>query len=362
MQLTEELGSRIGLSAACQVMGVPRSSLYRARQPQVLPLPRPTPARALSQAEKAEVRQLLNSQRFQDATPRQVYATLLDERLYLCHWRTMYRIMKEHDEVRERRYVRRHPTYPKPELVATAPNQLWSWDITKLPGPTKWVYYYLYVILDVFSRYVVGWLLAEGESAELAQQLISASCTKQGIGKQQLTLHSDRGSPMKAKTVSQLLTDLEVFKSHSRPHLPDDNPYSEAQFKTLKYQPTFPDHFASPEAARTWLRAFFTWYNHDFYHSSLALLTPASVHYGQADLILSQRQQVLEAAYTAHPERFGRGQPRGLKLPSEVWINQPQPTTLLLPDQHSGQLDLEIVSPASPIVEPGGSKNLIQLH
>jgi putative transposase len=316
----------------------------------------------LSQTEKAEVRQVLNSERFQDAAPRQVYATLLDEQVYLCHWRTMYRILKEHDEVRERRHVRRHPTYSKPELVATGPNQLWSWDITKLPGPAKWVYYYLYVILDVFSRYVVGWLIAEVESAELAERLISESCTRQGLGKHQLTLHSDRGSPMKAKTVSQLLTDLDIIKSHSRPHVPDDNPYSEAQFKTLKYHPTFPDQFASPDAARTWARAFFTWYNNDFYHSSLALLTPASVHYGQTQVILSQRQQVLQTAYTAHPERFGRGQPQVLKLPTEVWINQPQPTTILLPDHNPAQLILETVSPASPTLGPDGLKNLIHLH
>lgn len=348
MQMTEQLAPQIGLSAACQVLGVPRSSLYRARRPQPAAKPRPTPARALSQAEKAEVRQVLNSERFQDAAPRQVYAGLLDEQVYLCHWRTMYRILKEHHEVRERRHTRSHPPYVKPQLVATGPNQLWSWDITKLHGPAKWVYYYLYVILDVFSRYVAGWLLAEVECAELAERLIRESCTKQGIAKYQLTLHSDRGSPMKAKTVTQLLTDLSVTQSHSRPHVPDDNPYSEAQFKTLKYHPAFPDQFACPTEARTWARTFFAWYNHDFYHSSLGLLTPASVHYGQAQFILSQRQQVLQTAYTAHPERFGRGQPQVAQLPSEVWINQPQPTTILLPNPNSDRLILEPVSPAGP--------------
>lgn len=356
MQRTTELASHIGLSAACRVLGVPRSSLYRARQPKAAATPRPTPAHALSQEEKATVRQVLNSERFQDAAPRQVYATLLDEQVYLCHWRTMYRILKEHHEVQERRHTRRHPTYPKPALVATGPNQLWSWDITKLPGPAKWVYYYLYVILDVFSRYVVGWLIAEVEAAELAERLIRESCTKQGIAKYQLTLHSDRGSPMKAKTVNQLLTDLCINKSHSRPHVPDDNPYSEAQFKTLKYHPTFPDQFASPEAARIWARAFFAWYNNDFYHSQLALLTPASVHYGQAQVILSQRQQVLQAAYTAHPERFVRGQPHLPKLPSEVWINQPHPTTILLPQDNLGLTTLTPVFPACPastLSQPG---------
>jgi putative transposase len=315
--------------------------------------PCPTPARALSREEKAEVRHVLNSERFQDAAPRQVYATLLDDQVYLCHWRTMYRILKEHDEVQERRHVRRHPTYAKPELVATGPNQLWSWDITKLHGPAKWVYYYLYVILDVFSRYVVAWLLAEVESAELAERLIRESCTKQGIAKYQLTLHSDRGSPMKAKTVTQLLIDLSIRKSHSRPHVPDDNPYSEAQFKTLKYHPTFPDQFASPTEARTWARAFFAWYNHHFYHSSLGLLTPASVHYGQAQVILSQRQQVLQAAYTTHPERFVRGQPQLAPLPSEVWINQPHPTSSLVPDPNLASLILKPVSPAGPASASG---------
>ena len=346
MQMTKQLAPQIGLSAACQVLGIPRSSLYRARQPR--PEPRPKPARGLSLTEKAQVRQVLNSERFQDAAPRQVYARLLDEQVYLCHWRTMYRILKEHDQVRERRHTHRHPTYTKPELVATGPNQLWSWDITKLHGPAKWVYYYLYVIVDVFSRYAVGWLLAEVESAELAEQLIRASCRKQGIIKHQLILHSDRGSPMKAKTVNQLLTDLSIIKSHSRPHVPDDNPYSEAQFKTLKYHPTFPDQFASPVEARTWARTFFAWYNNDFYHTSLGLLTPTSVHYGQAELILSQRQQVLQAAYSAHPQRFGRGQPQLSELPTQVWINQPQPTTILLPNPNSDQLILKTVFPADP--------------
>jgi putative transposase len=354
MQMTEQLAPQLGLSAACQVLGVPRSSLYRARQPKPAPQPRPTPARALSQEERAEVRQVLNSERFQDAAPRQVYARLLDDRVYLCHWRTMYRILQEHHEVQERRHPRRHPTYPKPALVATGPNQLWSWDITQLHSPAKWVYYYLYVILDVFSRYVVGWLMTEEESAHWAERLISESCTKQGILPHQLTLHSDRGSPMKAKTVHQLLSDLGIVQSYARPHLPDDNPYSEAQFKTLKYHPTFPDQFASPAEARTWARAFFAWYNNDFYHSSLGLLTPASVHYGQAELILSQRQQVLQAAYTAHPERF-HGRPQVPDLPTEVWINKPQPTTLLLPNQNSDPLILTVspASPASTLGQPG---------
>jgi putative transposase len=277
----------------------------------------------------------------------------MDEQTYLCHWRTMYRILKEHDEVRERRHQLKHPRYAKPELVATGPNQLWSWDITKLKGPVKWHYYCLYVILDVFSRYVVGWLLAEQETAELAQRLMVETCAKQGICRDELTLHADRGAPMKAKTVAQLLSDLGVTKSHSRPHVPDDNPYSEAHFKTLKYQPDFPGRFGSFQAALIWARRFFPWYNDQFYHTSLGLLTPASVHYGQAGLILDQRQQVLQAAYEAHPERFVQGRPQVATLPTEVWINPPQSKTILLPNDEAQAHILKLVSPAGPASASG---------
>jgi putative transposase len=277
-----------------------------------------------------------------------VYATLLDEQTYLCHWRTMYRILKAHHEVRERRHQLQHPRSAKPELVATGPNQLWSWDITKLRGPAKWHYYYLYVILDVFSRYVVGWLLAEQESAQLAETLIAETCAKQQITRDELTLHADRGGPMKAKTVGQLLIELGITQSHSRPHVPDDNPYSEAHFKTLKYQPDFPGRFGSFQEALAWARRFFPWYNHQFYHSSLGLLTPASVHYGQAEVILDHRQQVLQAAYQAHPERFVQGRPQPPSLPAEVWINQPQSKTIRLPHQEEQGLISETVFPAHP--------------
>ena len=333
IQSAEQLAPTMGVKRACQNLGVPRSSLYRARQPQAAAKPRPKPSRALSEEERAEVRAVLNSDRFQDSPPRQVYATLLDEETYLCHWRTMYRILKEHNEVHERRNQLKHPHYAKPELVATGPNQLWSWDITKLKGPAKWHYYYLYVILDVFSRYVVGWLLAEQESAQLAQTLIAETCAKQHIVRDELTLHADRGGPMKAKTVGQLLIDLGFTKSHSRPRVPDDNPYSEAHFKTLKYQPDYPDRFGSFQEALAWARGFFPWYNHQFYHSSLGLLTPASVHYGQAEIILDHRQQVLQAAYQAHPERFVQGPPQPSSLPAEVWINPPQMKTIHLSNQ-----------------------------
>ena len=321
---SEELAKSIGVSAACQALGVPRSSLYRARQPEKEPRPRPTPERALSEDEKVQVRQVLNSERFQDCAPRQVYATLLDEGVYLCHWRTMYRILDEHHEVRERRNQLQHPTYSKPELLARGPNQLWSWDITKLKGPRKWTYYYLYVILDVFSRYVPGWLLAECESAVLAEQLIAESCAKQEIEPGQLAVHADRGSSMRSKTVALLLADLGVTKTHSRPYVSNDNPYSESQFKTLKYRPDFPERFGSLVHARNWARPFFHWYNHEHRHSSLGLMTPATVHYDQAETVRDQRQQVLLEAYTAHPERFVRGQPTLSPLPKEVWINRPQ--------------------------------------
>jgi putative transposase len=324
MKAAEKLSERTSVSAVCEALGVPRSNFYRARQPKSEPKPRPTPERALTPKEKEQVRQILNNERFQDSAPRQVYATLLDEGIYLCSWRTMYRILDEHQEVRERRNQLRHPSYAKPELLATGPNQLWSWDITKLKGPAKWTYYYLYTILDVFSRYVPGWLIAECESATLAKQLIAESCVKQGIEPDQLTLHADRGSAMRSKTVAHLLADLGVTKTHSRPYVSNDNPYSESQFKTMKYRPDFPERFGSIQDARAWARPFFHWYNHEHHHSGLGLLTPVTVHYGQAQAVIEQRQKVLLVSYAAHPERFVRGEPRPPSLPTEVWINKPQ--------------------------------------
>jgi putative transposase len=324
----EELGESVGVSKACRVLTVPRSRLYRERRPKMTSAPRPTPKRALSQEEKVEVHQTLNSERFQDYPPREVYATLLDEGIYLCDWRTMYRILGEYGEVQERRNQLQHPIYSKPELLATAPNQVWSWDITKLRGPLPWICYYLYVILDIFSRYVVGWMIAERESGDLAKELIMATCAKEEIAADQLALHADRGSPMKSKSVGQLLTDLEVAKSFSRPHTPDDNPYSEAQFKTMKYRPGYPDRFESQDHAREWARDFIHWYNHEHYHNGLALMTPAMVHHGLAETVYTHRQRVLQVAYEAHPERFVRGMPTPPALPKEVWINQPQSGTV----------------------------------
>ena len=324
MKAAEQLSEHVGVAAACQALGVPRSSLYRTRQPKREPKPRPTPERALKPEEKEQVCQVLNSEPFQDCAPRAVYATLLDEGEYLCSWRTMYRILKEREQVRERRNLLRHPIYTPPELLATGPNQLWSWDITKLRGPAKWTYYYLYTILDVFSRYVPGWLIAEVESATLAKQLIAETCAKQGIIPDQLTLHADRGSVMTSKTVALLLADLGVTKTHSRPYVSNDNPYSESQFKTMKYRPDYPDRFGSIQDARAWGRVFFHWYNHDHHHTGLGLMTPVTVHYGQAQIVIEQRQQVLQVAYAAHPERFVRGVPTPPSLPTEVWINRPQ--------------------------------------
>jgi putative transposase len=319
----ESLATTSGVSAACEVVGVPRSSFYRARQPKIIPAPRPSPARALTPAEREAVRQVLNSERFVDQAPRQVYATLLDEDTYLCHWRTMYRILEAHQEVKERRNQRQHPPAAKPQLETTGPRQLWSWDITKLKGPVKWHHYYLYVILDVYSRFVVGWLLAEAESAELAEILITTTCQREGIQPEQLGLHSDRGPAMQSKTIAQLLIDLEVAQTFARPYTPNDNAYSEAQFKTFKYRPGFPERFASLAEARAWVQAFIYWYNYQHYHSALSLLTPAMVHHGQAQQVQSQRQQVLAVAYQAHPDRFVGGQPSVAALPASVWINRP---------------------------------------
>jgi putative transposase len=240
----------------------------------------------------------------------------------------MYRILSAHGEVRERRLVRRHPTYKKPELLAERPNEVWSWDITHLRGPVKWSGYKLYTVLDIFSRYVVGWMIAEEESSDLAKQLIAETVCKQGIQADQLTLHADNGSPMTGKPLSQLLVDLGIIKSHSRPHTSDDNPFSEAQFKTMKYRPDYPNRFDSIEAAREWARAFFAWYNHDHYHSGLNLMTPASVHYGEAVAVQAQRQQVMFEAFEAYPERFRGGLPTVKAAPIAVYINRPNAETI----------------------------------
>ena len=322
MEAVAQLSPAVGVAAACAVLGVPRTSFYR--RPIYGPAPaRPAPARALSQPERETVRDLLNSPRFVDCAPAAIQATLLDEGQYLCSTRTMYRLLAADGATRERRDQLTHPPYQKPELLATAPNQLWSWDITKLRGPVKWTYYYLYVILDVFSRYVVGWMIAPRESAELAKTLLEETCRKYSIPRDQLTVHADRGSSMRSKPVAFLLADLSITKTHSRPYTSNDNPYSESQFRTMKYRPDFPDRFGGPEDSHAFCQRFFPWYNDDHRHSGIGMLTPAMVHFGLAPVIRQQRQTVLNAAYLAHPDRFVRRPPSPLPLPKEVWINKP---------------------------------------
>lgn len=323
MNAAETLASEVGTLAACRALDVSRSGLYRRRHPPPVPRPRPKPDRALSEEEQQAVIDALNTEEFADLAPPQVYAKLLDRGIYLASLRSIYRILERHDQVRERRDVRRHPRYSKPQLVATGPNQVWSWDITKLLGPQKWVYYHLYVLLDIFSRLVVGWLLAERESAELATRLIGESYAKQGIAPGEVTLHADRGTAMMAKTMAQKLADLGISESHSRPRVSNDNPFSESQFKTLKYRPEFPDRFDSYRHAESVSRELFDWYNNGHQHSALAFLTPADVHYGRAANILAERQLVLDAAYAKTPERFVKGKPRVATLPDAIYINPP---------------------------------------
>jgi len=328
MEFVAGLGSVIGVEQACEVLAVPRASFYRWRNAKPgarIRTARPIPARRLTDDERRQVRDLLYSERFVDMAPRAIWAVLLDEETCICHWRTFYRILEIDGEVRERRNQRNHPTHPRPELVATAPNQLWSWDITKLRGSRKGVFYHLYLILDVFSRYAVGWTVAEQQSERIAKALIEDACEKQGVAPGVLTLHADRGGPMIAKSVTDLLIDLEVTRSHSRPRCSNDNAYSESQFKTMKYHPSFPDRFTGGlDDARQFCRRFIPWYNEEHRHSGIALLTPSMVHHGLAPAVLATRRMVLEAAYAEHPLRFPNGPPRLPQLPSAVWINRPE--------------------------------------
>jgi len=326
MNAAQRLSIKTGIVDACRALAVPRATFYRhfSRRPlRVEQARRPSP-RALRSEERQRVLDELHNERFVDKAPREVYATLLDEDLYLCSVSTMYRILSANKEVRERRNQLRHPQYEKPELLATGPNQVWSWDITKLKGPVKWTYYYLYVILDIFSRYVVGWMVAPQEVTALAKRLIGETVRKQGIKQGQLILHSDRGSSMKSKGVAQLLADLGVTKTHSRPHVSDDNPFSESQFKTLKYRPQFPNRFGCIEDSRSFCRDFFPWYNREHRHVGIGLMTPEMVHYGMAHEVWEHRRQVLLRAAETHPERFVGKTPTPPALPISVWINKPQ--------------------------------------
>ena len=331
MQAVAATGDVLSTVEACAALGVARASYYRLRGhiSHVGPgstsrkYPRRTSPRALTAGERQSVLDVLHHPDHMDQAVPQVHSALLDQGTYLCSARTMYRILDAHGEVRERRDQLRHPAYAKPELLATAPNQVWSWDITKLRGPVKWSYFYLYVLLDIFSRYVVGWLVARRQSAALARQLIEHAYVQQGVVPGQVTVHGDHGAPMISKALALLLADLGITKSHSRPHVSDDNPFSEAQFKTLKYRPDYPEHFGSLEHSRVWGVQLFDWYNHRHYHSGLGWMTPADVHYGRAEAVRARRAQVLDAAYQRHPERFVRKPPTPPALPAAVWINPP---------------------------------------
>jgi putative transposase len=317
-------GPRLGVARLCAALVLPRATYYRrlnARPPRL----RSKPASALSPTERQAVLDVLHEPRFADLAPAEVYARLLDEGRYLCSERTMYRVLAENAEVRERRDQLRHPEYKKPELLATVPNQVWSWDITKLHGPVKWSYFHLYVLIDIFSRYVVGWMVANREAAFLAEKLIGDTCARQKIEPGQLGIHADRGSPMVSKTMALLYADLGVSKSHSRPHVSNDNPFSEAHFKTLKYRPDFPERFGSLEDARAHCARFFDWYNREHRHGGISLLTPHDVHFGLAAGRVAARAATLTTAYAAHPERFAAGAPKPAPAPSAVWINPPKP-------------------------------------
>jgi putative transposase len=337
MAVAEQLAADLhNVSQACAALGVARAGLYRRRQPRVVrqARPRPTPSRALSPVERQSVLDVLHEERFIDLAPPQVYAELLEEGRFLCSIRTMYRILDAVREVKERRDIRRHPPAAKPCLLATEPNRVWTWDITKLAGPVKGIWFHLYVVLDLYSRYVVAWMVARKALARLARRLLREAFLREGVQPGQLTVHSDRGSQMVAQSVTELWAMLGVVPSLSRPRVPDDNPFSESQFRTLKDRPDFPERFGSVPHARGHSRQFFDWYNHKHHHSGLGLLTPATVHYGRTEEVLAQRRAVLHAAHAAHPERFVHGLPEPQRPPNAVWINQPPAGTFSLLESH----------------------------
>ena len=330
MQALNQLAPEVGLAPACTALNLNRSSVYRenSRRRLLLPAtaargPRPPAPLAFTAHERQQLLEVLNSERFADTAPAAVHATLLDEGRYLGSVRTMYRLLNTQGGSCERRRQLTHPAYVKPELLASAPNQIWSWDITKLKGPVKWSYFHLYVILDIFSRHVVGWMLAERESADLAEQLIADTVSRHDVQRGMLTLHADRGAAMRSKPVAALLVELDIAKSHSRPHVSDDNPYSESQFKTMKYRPDFPARFGCIEDARLHCQAFFSWYNTEHRHSGIGYMTPQAVHYGQAPALRDARQVALDAAFLATPKRFKGRRPKPHALPTAAWINPP---------------------------------------
>lgn len=326
-----ELTPLVGVRAACLAVGRPRATHYRhhRKSPASPRAPRQEPARqprALTPDEETQVLEVLHSERFVDMAPAEIHAVLLDEGTYLCSVSSMYRLLRRHGEARERRAQAVHPARVKPELIAIAPNQVWSWDITKLHGPAKWSYFYLYTIIDIYSRYIVGWMIATAESAALAERLLADTIRKQRVDRGQLTIHADNGSSMASKPVAFLLADLGITKTHSRPHVSNDNPYSEAHFKTLKYRPEFPAVFGSIEDARAFCTRFYTWYNTEHRHSGIGMHTPADLHHGRAGAVQAHRAHVLTGAYQAHPERFVRQPPVPHALPAAAWINQPLQT------------------------------------
>ena len=326
-----QLAEVTSTARACTLLGKARATHYRRQAPPRLgpPPPRPAPPNRLTEAERQHILTVLRSPTYCDLAPAQVWARLLDDGVYLCSISTMYRLLSVAGENRERRRQRTHPARKKPELIATGPNQVWSWDITKLAGPIRGVYYELFVIIDIYSRYVVGWTVAAAETGELAQEFINQTLHSQGVEPGQLTLHADRGTSMTSKPVAQLLVDLGVARSHSRPHVSNDNPYSEAQFKTLKYCPAFPARFGSIPDARAFATAFFEHYNHVHRHAGIGLHTPASVHYGTAGEIRAQRGVTLDAAYAANPARFNHRRPVPPALPTAAWINDPNRDALI---------------------------------
>jgi len=326
MKMVENLSTKVGTKMACNSFGIPRSTYYywkKSNPKQIQSQPRNLPDFSYTRDEKQEILNIMNSDSYMDKTPYEIYAAKLDEGSYLCSVRTMYRILHENSQVKERRNIRRSNNYKKPELLATKVNQVWTWDITKLKGPKTWTYFYLYVIIDIYSRLVVGWMVAYRERALLAEKLIKETCQKQNIMHGQLTIHADRGSSMKSKKVAFLLSDLGVTKSHSRPYVSNDNPYSESHFKTMKYRPEYPERFFSIIEARAFCCSFFDWYNKEHYHSGIGYLTPESVHYGAADNILKKRGNVLIDAYDRNPRRFRFKKPKLKNLPKSVWINKP---------------------------------------
>lgn len=352
--------AEFGVKATCEALSLPRATFYRHKAAPPARAPRPSPRHKLTEAEEQRLLAVLHEERFVDQAPREVYATLLDEGTYLCSVRTMYRVLAAHGEVRERRDQARRPAYQKPELLATGPNQVWSWDITKLRGPTKGIFYYAYVMIDLFSRYVVGWLLAERETAALARRFIADTIATRGVDPAALTIHQDRGAPMTSGSMAQLCATLGVTQSFSRPRVSDDNAFSESQFKTLKYQPDYPERFDSPPHATGYLGAFFGWHNDDHHHEGLALFTPADVYFGRVGEVAARRQAALDAAFEAHPERFVKGRPVVPLPPREVAINplvgpaipssEPPPEASLRPSPAA--LEGDRAQPASRAAEP----------